>query len=85
MIYIESIKNWRQANEEKYFNCIYGVFITSCVNMSQQPNIVSRNDVQRQQSITLGTIIDITNVTIEGDRRLGLLQVQLLVGLLVRM
>ena len=48
-----------------------GVFITSCVNMSQQPNIVSRNDVQRQQSITLGTIIDITNVTIEGDRRLG--------------
>ncbi len=48
-----------------------GILVTSCVNISQQPNVVSRSDVQKQQMITLGTIIDITNVTIEGDRRLG--------------
>lgn len=50
---------------------IAGILVTSCVNISQQPNVVSRSDVQKQQMITLGTIIDITNVTIEGDRRLG--------------
>ena len=50
---------------------LLGLFASSCVNMSQQPTTVSRSDVQKQQSITLGTIIDITNVTIEGDRSLG--------------
>ena len=43
---------------------LLGLFTTSCVNMSQQPTTVSRGDVQKQQSITLGTILDITNVTI---------------------
>ncbi|MDC0367638.1 glycine zipper 2TM domain-containing protein [Gammaproteobacteria bacterium] len=50
---------------------LLGLFTASCVNISQQPTTVSRGDVQKQQSITLGTILDITNVTIEGDRRLG--------------
>ena len=63
---------------------LLGLFASSCVNMSQQPTTVSRSDVQKQQSITLGTIIDITNVTIEGDRRLGAAAVRQLVELLVK-
>ena len=39
--------------------------------MSYQPNIVSKSDAQKQQYVVLGTIIDLTYVTIEGDRELG--------------
>ena len=47
------------------------IIITSCTNMSYQPNIVSKSDVQKQQYVVLGTITDITYVTIEGDREVG--------------
>ena len=39
--------------------------------MSYQPNIVSKSDVQKQQYVVLGTITDLTYVTIEGDREVG--------------
>ena len=44
---------------------------TSCVNTSLQPDVVSRSDAQKQQYVVFGVVKDITNVTIEGDRRLG--------------
>ena len=47
------------------------IILTSCTNMSYQPNIVSKSDVQKQQYVVLGTITDITYVTIEGDREVG--------------
>ncbi len=47
------------------------IIITSCTNMSYQPNIVSKSDVQKQQYVVIGTITDITYVTIEGDREVG--------------
>ena len=43
----------------------------SCVNYSYSPDVVSRSDAQKQQYVVLGTIIDITSVTIEGDREKG--------------
>tara|TARA_B100001057_G_scaffold194583_2_gene195430 strand:- start:12896 stop:13288 length:393 start_codon:yes stop_codon:yes gene_type:complete len=39
--------------------------------MSYEPNVVSRSDVQAQQYVVLGKILDVTSVTIEGDRELG--------------
>ena len=45
--------------------------VVSCVNYSYSPDIVSRSDAQKQQYVVLGTIIDITSVTIEGDREKG--------------
>ena len=45
--------------------------IVSCVNYSYTPDIVSRADAQKQQYVVLGTIKDITAVTIEGDREAG--------------
>ena len=47
------------------------IILSSCTNMSYQPNIVSKSDVQKQQYVVLGTITDITYVTIEGDREVG--------------
>ena len=50
----------------------FGIFfITSCVNSSLQPDVVSRSDAQKQQYVVFGTISDVTNVTIEGDREVG--------------
>jgi outer membrane lipoprotein SlyB len=46
-------------------------FIVGCVNNSYGPDVVKRFDAQKQQYVVLGTIIDITEVTIEGDRELG--------------
>jgi outer membrane lipoprotein SlyB len=43
----------------------------SCVNNQLTPDVVSRSDAQKQQYVVLGTIKDITNVTIEGDREAG--------------
>ena len=43
----------------------------SCVNYSYTPDVVSRSDAQKQQYVVLGTIKDITAVTIEGDREAG--------------
>lgn len=45
--------------------------VVSCVNYSYSPDIVSKSDAQKQQYVVLGTIIDITSVTIEGDREKG--------------
>tara|TARA_B100000965_G_scaffold396853_1_gene412479 strand:- start:482 stop:883 length:402 start_codon:yes stop_codon:yes gene_type:complete len=39
--------------------------------MSYQPDVVSKSDLQKQQYVVLGSIIDITKVTIEGDREVG--------------
>jgi len=42
-----------------------------CVNYQYTPDVVSRSDAQKQQYVVLGTIRDITSVTIEGDREAG--------------
>ena len=39
--------------------------------MSYQPDVVSKSDVQKQQYVVLGSILQITEVTIEGDREMG--------------
>ena len=46
-------------------------FIVSCSNMSLAPEVVRKSDAQKQQYVTIGTIIDVTNVVIEGDREAG--------------
>ncbi len=45
--------------------------ISSCVNNSLQPDVVSRSDAQKQQYVIFGTIRDVSRVTIEGDREVG--------------
>ena len=45
--------------------------VTGCVNYKLTPDVVNRSDAQKQQYVVLGTIIDITSVTIEGDREKG--------------
>ena len=56
----------------KNFLLIVIIFITSsCVNNSLQPDIVSRSDAQKQQYVVFGTIMDVSIVTIEGDREVG--------------
>ena len=47
------------------------LFISSCVNTSLQPDVVNRSDAQKDQYVVFGTIADITNVLIEGDREVG--------------
>ena len=56
----------------KNFLLIAYIFtISSCVNNSLQPDIVSRSDAQKQQYVVFGTIMDVSIVTIEGDREVG--------------
>ena len=51
---------------------LFFLFTTvSCVNYQLTPDVVSRSDAQKQQYVVLGTIKDITTVTIEGDREAG--------------
>ena len=51
---------------------LFFLFTTvSCVNYQLTPDVVSRSDAQKQQYVTIGTIIDVTNVVIEGDREAG--------------
>ena len=45
--------------------------VTGCVNYKLTPDVVSRSDAQKQQYVVLGTVKDITAVTIEGDREAG--------------
>ena len=45
--------------------------MVSCSNMSLAPEVVQKSDAQKQQYVTIGTIIDVTNVVIEGDREAG--------------
>ena len=47
------------------------LFVFSCSNMSLAPEVVRKSDAQKQQYVTIGTIIDVTNVVIEGDREAG--------------
>ena len=48
------------------------VFMTySCTNMSLAPDVVTREDAQKQQYVVIGVIEDINEVTIEGDREAG--------------
>ena len=51
--------------------CFLLFSVVSCVNYSYTPDVVSRSDAQKQQYVVLGTIKDITAVTIEGDREAG--------------
>ena len=47
------------------------LFVFSCSNMSLAPEVVRKSDAQKQQYVTIGTIIDVRNVVIEGDREAG--------------
>ena len=47
------------------------LFVFPCSNMSLAPEVVRKSDAQKQQYVTIGTIIDVTNVVIEGDREAG--------------
>ena len=51
--------------------CFLLLSAVSCVNYSYAPDVVSRSDAQKQQYVVLGTVKDITAVTIEGDREAG--------------
>ena len=56
----------------KSFLTIFSIlFISSCLNTSLQPDVVNRSDAQKDQYVVFGTIADITNVLIEGDREVG--------------
>ena len=57
--------------KKHYYYLISILFIFSCTNMSYQPDVVSKSDIQKQQYVVLGSIIEITKVTIEGDREVG--------------
>lgn len=58
----------KRLNLHLFFSML---IIASCTNMSYKPDVVSGNDVQKQQYVVLGTIKGITEVTIEGNRELG--------------
>ena len=45
--------------------------VVSCVNYSYTPDVVSRSDAQKQQYVVVGTLKEITAVSIEGDREAG--------------
>ena len=57
--------------KKKYYHLCMLFFIFSCTNMSYQPDVVSKSDAQKQQYVVLGSILQITKVTIEGDRETG--------------
>jgi len=58
-------------HKKQYYYLTSLFFIFSCTNMSYQPDVVSKSDVQKQQYVVLGSILEITKVTIEGDREAG--------------
>ena len=42
---------------KKYITLLIGVFIiSSCINTSLQPDVVSRSDVQKQQYVVFGVV-----------------------------
>ncbi len=55
----------------KHFILITTLFLISCSNMSLAPEVVRKSDVQKQQYVVIGTILDVSSVTIEGDRETG--------------
>ena len=46
-------------------------FLISCSNMSLTPEVVRKSDAQKQQYVVIGTIIDLNDVVIEGERETG--------------
>jgi outer membrane lipoprotein SlyB len=58
-------------NKNLLCTIVVTVFCFGCVNNQYTPDVVSRSDAQKQQYVVLGTIKDITEVTIEGDREAG--------------
>ena len=46
-------------------------FLISCSNMSLAPEVVRKSDAQKEQYVVIGTIVDLNNVVIEGDRETG--------------
>ena len=50
---------------------LISIFTVGCINTSYAPDVVKRGDAQKQQYVVLGKVIDITEVTIEGDREKG--------------
>ena len=58
-------------HKKQYYYLSILFFISSCTNMSYQPDVVSKSDVKKQQYVVLGSILQITKVTIEGDRETG--------------
>tara|TARA_B100001250_G_scaffold126747_1_gene107846 strand:+ start:652 stop:1116 length:465 start_codon:yes stop_codon:yes gene_type:complete len=58
-------------HKKQYYYLASLFFIFSCTNMSYQPDVVRKSDVQKQQYVVLGSILEITKVTIEGDREAG--------------
>ena len=55
----------------KHFILTTTLFLISCSNMSLTPEVVRKSDVQKQQYVVIGTILDVSSVTIEGDRETG--------------
>ena len=64
----------------KYYYLFTLFFIFSCTNISYQPDVVRKSDVQKQQYVVLGSILEITKFTIEGDREDGALAGALIGG-----
>ena len=58
-------------HKKQYYYLVSLFFIFSCTNMSYEPDVVRKSDVQKQQYVVLGSILEITKVTIEGDREAG--------------
>ena len=44
---------------------------SGCSIQSQKPNVVKAQDTQRVQSVRYGTVLEITQVEIDGDRKFG--------------
>ena len=55
----------------KHFILTTTLFLISCSNMSLTPEVVRKSDVQKQQYVVIGTILDVSSVTREGDRETG--------------
>ena len=64
---------WRWLVNRNILIISLSFFIVSCSNMSLAPDVVRKSDAQKQQYVTIGTIIDVTSVVIEGDREAGAL------------
>ncbi|GIR73431.1 MAG: hypothetical protein CM15mP76_01580 [Prochlorococcus sp.] len=47
----------------KHFILTTTLFLISCSNMSLTPEVVRKSDVQKQQYVVIGTILDVSSVT----------------------
>ena len=62
---------WGTKMKRSLTTLFLAFIMMSCSNMSLAPEVVRKSDAQKQQYVTIGTIIDVTNVVIEGDREAG--------------